>query len=137
MTAIMHKLISWISGLFFYVIADPHDNSITFNRWLFRDMGGNKLESAKVFVFLIPDSGEYGMMLNPKLDKETQLADIQYNPKYRCIGIESLNPTVNRIFYDYWLPVARCRLSVQRRRLPDGSKYYVILKPKRNAKYIR
>lgn len=133
----MQKIISWLSSLFFYVIADPHDNSITFNRWLFRDMGGNRLDSAKVFVFRISDTGEYGMILNPKLDKETQLADIQYNTKYRCIGIESLNPTVNRIFYDYWLPVVRCRLAVARRRMPDGTKYYAILKPRGNEKYFR
>lgn len=128
---LMHNFISWFSSLFFYVIADPHDNSITFNRWLFRDMGGKHLDSAKVFVFRITDTGEYGMILNPSIGRETQLADIQYNTKYRCIGIESLNPTVNRILYDYWMPVVRSRLAVARRRLPDGTKYYAILNPMR------
>lgn len=133
----MHNFISWFSSLFFYVIADPHDNSITFNRWLFRNMGGSRLDSAKVFVFRITSTGEYGMIINPKLGKETQLADIQYNTKYRCIGIESLNPTVNRIFYDYGLPINRCKLSVARRRLADGRIYYAILKPHCNEKNIR
>ena len=113
----INKFLSWLSSQFFNIIADPNDNSITLNKWLYRDMVGS-LASAKVFVFSIPDTAEYGFIVNPNFDQPTQLADIQYNTKYHCIGFESLNPTVNRIFYDYRLPDVRCRMAVAKRWLP-------------------
>jgi hypothetical protein len=113
-----------------WVIADASDNSITLSRALFRHMGGMELNEAKVFAFFIPDDGTYGFVLNPTFDQETQLADIQYNEKYRTIGFAMLNPSVARMFYDYQLPaLIRVKLSVKHKTAGDIT-YYQICRPR-------
>ncbi|MCD8288150.1 MAG: hypothetical protein LUC18_04840 [Porphyromonadaceae bacterium] len=70
---------------------------------------------AKVFTFREQGSGHYSFCLNPTAlkDEQTQFSAVQYNPKYKSIGFESLCPTVGRILYDYGLPFDRTvRLSV-------------------------
>lgn len=122
----------WLGYLTFYVIADASDNSVTLSRRLFRRMGVMKLDVAKVFVFFIPEERLYAFTINPELgvDYPTQLNDIQFNGRYRCIGFETLCPTVNRIFYDYGLlPNTRCKLSVEACMNKDGITYYKILRP--------
>ena len=112
-----------------FVIADAEDNSITFSKKLFKHMRVFEQDSAKVYVFYIPETQCYGFVLNPKLEKETQLAEIQYNTKYKCIGFESLVPTVNKIFYDYGLPAeCSCMLSVKPKKVGD-LQYYQIIPP--------
>ena len=113
-----------------YIIADPRDNSITLSRRLVRRMGVMKAEQAKVFVFKTNDKYQrYAFTLNPQLTEPTQLCDIQYNTKHRCIGFETLCPTVNKIFYDYRLPLAKAvKLSVRSRTLRNIT-YYVIIPP--------
>lgn len=116
-----------------YVIIDGSDNSVTLSQHLCKHMDFMGLETAKVFVFGITGDGSgekaYGFMLNPDLEQETQLADIQYNSKYHCVGFESLNPTVARILYDYGLPAsAKVKLSVDVCRAGD-KEYYKILRP--------
>ena len=113
-----------------YIIADPRDNSITLSRRLVRRMGVMKAEQAKVFVFKTNDKYQrYAFTLNPQLTEPTQLCDIQYNTKHRCIGFETLCPTVNKIFYDYRLPLAKAvKLSVRLRTLRHIT-YYVIIPP--------
>lgn len=113
-----------------YIIADPRDNSITLSRRLIRRMGVMKAEQAKVFVFKTNDKYQrYAFTLNPKLPEPTQLCDIQYNTKHRCIGFETLCPTVNKIFYDYRLPLAKAaKLSVRIRTIRHIT-YYVIIPP--------
>lgn len=133
----LRDIILRLLGLDCYVIADSTDNSVTFSRRLFRRlkvvMG---LDVAKVLVFYVPESRCYAFTLNPSIEQETQLADIQYNSKHRCVGFESLVPTVNRIFYDYGLPSGiRCKLSVRRHTAPNGIVYYQICRP--YGKYTR
>ena len=133
MKKILKKIINWLRKRHMYVIADATDNSITFSRALFQHMGGLSLEKAKVFAFYVPadesHQGHYGFILNPEFDQETQLADIQYNSKHRTIGFEMLNPTVNRMFYDYGLqPLAKVKLSVKPHPLGNNC-YYAILPP--------
>lgn len=121
----------------YYVIADPADNSITLSKHLFRHIKNNAGidDDARVFVFHIPDAAAYGFMVNPKIEKPTQLCDIQYNGKYRCIGFETLCPSVGTIFYSYGLPAdKRVKLSVSVRNA-NGKIYYQFDKP--NAKHIR
>lgn len=125
------KLINKWQSLRRYVIADPADNSITLSRHLFFHMkkgaervGGNGGE-ASVFVFRIPHRGTYGFMLHHGITQPTQLCQIQYNGKYRCVGFETLCPSVGRILYDYRLPALRpVKLSVSVRRTPAGKTYY-------------
>lgn len=131
MKKILKKITNWFRKRHMYVIADATDNSITFSRALFQHMGGLSLEKAKVFAFYIPSKLQYAFILNPEFDQETQLADIQYNSKHRTIGFEMLNPTVNRMFYDYGLqPLAKVKLSVMPRPLGNNC-YYAILPPSR------
>lgn len=112
-----------------YVIADPKDNSITFSRSLYKHMEVDITDKAKVSVFKENVAQCYAFSVNTGI-KETQLADIQYNSKYKCIGFECLVPTVNRIFFDYGLPHdRRIKLSVRIRHSKIGMTYYVIIPP--------
>lgn len=126
---------NWVFRRGLYVIADPADNSVTLSKRLFSHMDVMSLDKAKVYVFRIPyDSPAYGFTLNPDFSQPTQLCDIQYNSKHRCIGFETLCPTVNRIFYDYRLPHDRpCKLSVTIRQTA-GILYYQICRPHKKRK---
>jgi len=117
----------------YFVIADCNDNSITFSRKLYNhiELSAHTDDQAKVFVFKVPALGTYGFAVNPDIDRPTQLADIQYNQKYKTIGFESLCPTVNRIFHDYGLPSdRRLKLTVSVRKLENGKTFYNIERPK-------
>lgn len=123
----------WRSRYGMFVIADAKDNSVTLSQRLFKHMNVMEQDEAKVYVFYIPDMRSYGFILNPKLDQETQLCEIQYNTKHKCIGFETLIPTVNRIFYDYGMPAdICCRLTVKPRK-SGNLQYYQICPP--NGKY--
>lgn len=123
------KIIRWWHHRHNYVIADVTDSSITISRNLFRHIKKSE-ENAKVFVFFIPKTQCYGFMLNPPLGEQpTQLADIQYNQKYKCIGFETLCPTVAWIFHKYNINVQKCKLSVTIHTNVDGRTYYQIEKP--------
>lgn len=105
-----------------YVILDPEDNSVTLSRKLYKHIERNPREH-KVFVFKVGD--EYGFTLNIP-QEPTQISIIQYNSKYKSIGFETLCPTVNRIFYDYGLPLGKCKLTVKVNKKLD---FYKICKP--------
>ena len=122
---IFTKLIRKWRSLRYYVIADPSDNSVTLSRPLFAHMRKEAGDDASVFVFRIPHHGTFGFMLNHDIAEPTQLCQIQYNGKYRCIGFETLCPSVGRIFFEYGLPALRpVKLSVSVHRTPQGKTYY-------------
>ena len=117
----MDKLKAFLYTLIFrrtlFVRLDPRDNSVTFSKRLCRHIGIDKLkDKAKVFTFKEPISGRYGFQINAEdLPDYAAQADIQYNSKHRCVGYESLVPTVNRILYDYGMPhdkEAKLRVSI-------------------------
>ena len=136
----INKVKNWLRRRTFFVICDPADNSVTFSKALFKHLDVMKKEKAQIFMFSVPYTNDYGFTLNPDLgDVETQLADIQYNDKHRCIGFESLVPTVNRIFYDYGLPhEGRVKLSVEVCQVHNMT-YYRIRRPhdKHTRKYTQ
>ncbi len=66
----------------------------------------------KVMMFWEPEGECYGFVVSPKLSKETQLADVQFNTKYGTVGFETLVPTVARVLYDYGIDADRVKLSV-------------------------
>lgn len=113
-----------------YVIADPADNSITFSRGLYKRLRILETGRGKVMVFRLKDDGRYCFTLDiPEEAKDTQLAEVMYNSRYRCVGFESLVPTVNRIFYDYSLPAgAQCKLTTQEV-VTDTMTYHIICPP--------
>lgn len=135
---ILKKLKKWWQSIRFYVIADPADNSITLSKALFGHIMNNAHEGdyARVFVFKIPHTGCFGFMTNPEIEQPTQMCDIQYNDKYRCIGFESLCPSVGQIFYEYGLgATGRVKLSVSPQRTCNDKIYYQLERP--HAKHIR
>ena len=103
MMNILKKIQNWYWSLRLYVILDPADNSVTLSKKLFSHIRkySDTADKAVVFVFRVSDSGLFAFMLNPNIEKPTQICDIQYNEKYKCIGFETLNPSVGRILYDY------------------------------------
>lgn len=99
-------------------------------------MNLDQLKEAKVFAFEVKDKGKmstFGFCLNPELGQETQLADIMYNDKYKCVGFECLSPTVNRIFYAYDIRKyeSPCKLTVRQRRANELV-FYEICPPQGN-----
>lgn len=130
----LHKLIIWWRNRHNFVIMDARDNSVTFSHSLFRHIKrvyGEADIQPKVFVFYTPATKCYGFAINVQLANPTQLADIQYNSKHKCIGFESLNPTVAKILYDYG--VARfmkpCKLTVTTQVTPQGRVYFQLERP--------
>lgn len=135
---IIKKIKMWWQSLRYYVIVDPADNSVTFSKHLFRHIRQNAKEgeTARVFAFRITKFGTFGFTVNPNISQPTQLCDIQYNDKYRCIGFETLCPSVGRILYEYGLPNNhRVKLSVSVFKTPQRTIFYQFDKP--HAKYIR
>lgn len=135
---IIRNVKQWWLSLRYYVIADPADNSITLSKRLFRHIRDNAKEgdSARVYAFRIANESTFGFMVNPDIDKPTQMCDIQYNGKYKCIGFETLCPSVGRILYEYGLPDNyRVKMSVSVHKTPKGGIYYQLDKP--NDKHLR
>lgn len=130
----LNKLITWWRNRRTFVILDSRDNSVTFSRSLFRHIkriyGDNDIQP-KVFVFYTPAAKRYGFAINPPLGRPTQLADIQYNSKHKCIGFESLNPTVSKILYNYGVRsfLKPCKLTVTTQITPQGRVYFQIERP--------
>lgn len=133
------RLITWLRNRRNFVILDARDNSVTFSRRLFRRIkdvyGGSDIQSPKVFVFYVPATKCYGFAIDVPIKQPVQLADIQYNAKYKCIGFETLCPTVAKILYDYNVthPMIPCRLTATIRTTPSGHVYYQIERPPKNA----
>ena len=134
----MDKLKAFLYTLIFrrtlFVRLDPRDNSITFSKRLCRHIGIDKLkDKAKVFAFVEPVSQLFGFQINAdNLPDYAAQADIQYNSKHRCVGYESLVPTVNRILYDYGMPhdkEAKLRVSIH---VYAGQTFYFIRPPHAN-----
>lgn len=133
----IEKIKIWWHSIRYYVMADPSDNSITLSERLFKHIRNNAKgdDTANVFVFYIPLEDCYGFMFNPELERETVMCQIQYNDKYRCIGFETLCPSVGRIFYEYGLPADKpIKMSVAVRKTISGNIYYQLLRP--NEKHL-
>lgn len=126
---IFRKFINRWQSLHYYVLADPADNSITLSKRLFQHIKSNAEEGrdTSVFMFRIPGTGTFGFMANHGIAQPTQLCQIQYNGKYRCIGFETLCPSVGRILYEYGLSAFHpVKLSVSIKRTPQDKVYYQI-----------
>lgn len=132
---IIKNIINRVRSRGCYVIADPADNSVTLSRRLFFHMKkASQSGDAKVFVFKIPAKGAFAFMLDPEIPQPTQLCQVQYNEKYRCVGFETLCPSVGHIFYTYHLPADKpVKLSVTIHRTPQGKTYYQLDQPSRQA----
>lgn len=123
-----------------HVVLDPADSSVTLSKALFAHIkeGAKDDDMAKFFVFSVAGdtAGKvYGFKVNPDIDRPTQLCNIQYNSKYKCVGFETLCPTVSSILYNYDLSATKAvRLSVSVREA-NGVAYYQI--ERHNGKHLR
>jgi hypothetical protein len=120
------------------VVVDGTDNSVTLSSELLRDIsagGAEDLERATIISFKVTDgSGTYGFAVNAPISAQCGcLSRLQYNPRYGCVGFESLSPTVNRILYDYGIAERKAQLWVMRRRIHKSGcapmVYYQYLRP--------
>lgn len=119
----------WIDRHTSFVILDPRDSSVTLSRKLFNHLRKNcDTADPNVFMFKEGATNQYGFMLNPDIEQPTHYCKIQHNAKYKCIGFETLCPTVELILYTYAIPSRITKLSVRHKRL-NGKSYYLILNP--------
>lgn len=115
----------------FFVILDPRDNSITLSGQLFKHLKNANNKCSEVFVFYIPQNDTFGFTQECCIEQKTQLCTIQYNDKYKCVGFESLCPSVGYILNHYNLsPHKKIKLLVSLSETVDGKQYYEIQKPK-------
>lgn len=127
----IQKLINWFKlRRHFYIIADASDNSMTINQELYNAMNVENAEDIRIFVFRVEDS--FGFIINSEETKNDNVhySTLQYNSKHKSIGFETLNPTVNRMFYDFKLPgtITKCKLSVTKEKVKERT-YFKIHKP--------
>lgn len=127
----LKRLINRLQSRKMFIIANPTDNSIIFSKRLFNHIRRTTDSNlTRAFVFRRSPIGDYGFCFNHGLNPQTtQLADIQYNAQKHCIGFESLNPTVNRIFYDYALSADGPRKLGVSPEFACGKPYYRIINP--------
>lgn len=136
----IRKLRTVLQGRRLWVDLDPADNSCTLSKGLFGHMR-RRYHETSVFAFSVPERGTFGFALDHGVTEKTQMCRIQYNERFRCVGFETLNPSVGRILYDYGLPsdhAVRLSVSVWRARRKGGKRmlYYQINRPdgRRTAK---
>lgn len=114
----------------YYVIADASDNSITISKELYEAMDVENVEDIRIFVFRVKDCFGFAINCEETKSGNVQYSTLQYNSKHKSIGFESLNPTVNMMFYDFMLPatIDKCKLTVTKERI-KGRNYFKIHKP--------
>lgn len=114
----------------YYVIADASDNSITISKELYEAMGVENAEDIRIFVFRVKDCFGFAINCEETKSGNVQYSNLQYNSKHKSIGFETLNPTVNMMFYDFKLPATMtlCKLTVTKEKT-KGRNYFKIHKP--------
>lgn len=139
MKKLIQSLRLWWNRHRYFVILDASDNSVTLSSALFRHMkqhlpplpeGAETAQpaEAQVFVFFIPEERTYGFTTYLP-EEPTQLCTIQYNTKYRCVGFESLCPSVVKMYYDYMLTLSRrYKVYVDIAQSADDKIYYKLIR---------
>ena len=138
------KTIYYLKNLWFrwkcrglYVDLDPADTSVTLSKKLFIQMGVMKQKEAKVMMFRAANSAAgdvYAFELNPPVpeeNKETPMAEVMINTKYKTFGFETLVPTVASMLYSWGLPNKPVRAKVIPQKLDNNRTIWLILPPKR------
>ena len=114
-----------------FVTLDGRDNSIVLSQSLRNHMQDFRYgEENTAFVFKVSGKNLYAFQLNPEGEryKDQQINHILLNVKKKIIGFESLQPTVNRILYDYGLPCDKKILLSINIIHKNGETYYVMMK---------
>lgn len=127
----IRKIINWFKlRRQYYIIADASDNSMTVNRKLYKAMDVENTDDIRILMFRVEDC--FGFIINSEETKtdDVHYSTLQYNSKHKSIGFETLNPTVNRMFYDFKFPgtITKCKLSVTKEKI-KGRIYFKIHNP--------
>lgn len=125
------KIINWFKlRRQYYVIADASDNSMTVNQALYKAMDVENADDIRIFVFRVDDGFGFAINWEETKSSDVQYSTLQFNDKYKSIGFETLNPTVNKMFYDFGLTgtMCKCKLTVTKEKV-KGRKYFKIHKP--------
>lgn len=119
-----------------YVVADPSDNCLTLSKHLYESMRLLDYDDIRVLTFRTPDGG-YGFCINPEQYRDVRTEDsvfvpMMFDTKGKTVGFESRCPTLNRVFYDWGLPIDRpVKLSVETVETKSGQTVYMIKRPRR------
>lgn len=130
------NLLKWWRSTKNYVVADPRDNCLSLSKHLYEGMRLLDYDDIRVLTFRTADGG-YGFCINPEQYKDVRTEDsvfvpMMFDTKGKTVGFESRCPTLNRVFYDWGLPIDRpCKLSVTKTTLVGGQVVYMIERPRR------
>lgn len=102
------------------VLIDGSDNSVSMSKGLIRAAGIFDKDIEGALIVKTTD-GQYAIVFKEKDRPEhrelSNVANIQYNSKYKSIGFETLTPMANRILNDYGLPLmSKQKFSVKLRK---------------------
>ncbi len=105
----MNRIIRTFKALLyrkFYVTLDGSDNSVTCSKKLLKHMRIFKRSDHKLFVFKVGDTYGFCFVTDAPalLDEKTQFTELQFNGKYKTTGFETLNPSVQSMFYAWNMP---------------------------------
>ena len=119
------------------VIADPNDDTITFTPVMCRRTHVFDKEKAEMLVFRTAEDNTYNFCFAedvPNLQENAATYTLQYNTQYYTVGFHCPMPTVNRIFYDYGLPIEPRKLRVTIHTAGNGLIFYK-MHPNRSLPY--
>lgn len=110
----------WVDEHTCSVLIDGSDNSVSMSKGMIKAVGiyDKDIEGA---LIVKTSGGQYGIVFKEKDRQEhselSNVANIQYNSKYKSIGFETLTPMANRILDDYGLPImSKQKFSVKLRK---------------------
>lgn len=122
----------WFKNKKYFVILDANDSSVTLSKNLFLHIKNNADKNTKPIVFVFKVKDTFGFMQNPDIKTETQMCEIQYNSKHKCIGFETLCPTVALMFYEMGLPAdKKQKFYIEICKTPQDKTYYKLKRKKK------
>jgi hypothetical protein len=126
------KIKQWLESKRYFAILDASDNSVTLSKNLFLHIKNNADKNTAPSVFVFRIGRTFGFMQNPDIKTETQMCEIQYNDKYKCLGFETLCPSVNLMFYEMGLPADRKqKFYIEICKSPQDKTYYKLKRKKK------
>lgn len=110
----------WVDEHTCSVLIDGSDNSVSMSKGMIKAVGiyDKDIEGA---LIVKTSTEQYAIVFkekgSPNHSELSNVANIQYNTKYKSIGFETLTPMANRILNDYGLPLmSKQKLSVKMRK---------------------
>lgn len=110
----------WVDEHTCSVLIDGSDNSVSMSKGMIKAVGIYDKDIEGALIVKTTDE-QYGIVFKekdrPEHSELSNVANIQYNSKYKSIGFETLTPMANRILDDYGLPImSKQKFSVKLRK---------------------